>query len=69
MEQILIAWLGQYTGAGVNTDTRFDELNFDLFDEAVTVDFVQKQFNINVNKTDNWFNSVKDLIDAITTGS
>jgi hypothetical protein len=46
-------------------ETVFGDLNFDVFDEAMTVDFVGKQFQININISDVWFVTVKDLVDAI----
>jgi len=65
MEKILISWLTQYTGVAVTSTTRFADLNFDVFDEAITVDFVRQQFDINVNIQEHWFSTVKELIDAI----
>ena len=65
METILINWLSHYTGFEVHPQTKFRDLNFDLFDEAVVVDFVQKQFNVNVNQQDIWFEDVKELVNAI----
>jgi acyl carrier protein len=62
MEKILIEWLKFYTESEVTLDTSFKDLNFDIFDEAMTVDFVQKQFQINVNVSNHWFDTVKDLI-------
>jgi acyl carrier protein len=70
METILINWLKNYVGLlDITLSTEFDELNFDILDEAITVDFVQKQFGVNVNKKDLWFNSVKDLVNAISPGT
>lgn len=69
MEKILTDWLSEYTQTTVDRDTRFTDLNFDIFDEAMTVDFVQKQFRVNVNIANDWFATVKDLIDAIASGS
>lgn len=69
MEKILTEWLSSYTGCSVNFETKFKDLNFDLFDEAMTVDFVAKNFQTNVNTSNVWFDSVKDLIDAIAAGS
>lgn len=65
MEKILIDWLTHYTNTGVTLSTVFEDLNFDIFDEAMTVDFVDKQFKININTSNVWFLTVKDLIDAI----
>lgn len=67
MEKILIDWLTHYTNTGVTLNTVFEDLNFDVFDEAMTVDFVDKQFRININTSDVWFSTVKDLIDAIAS--
>lgn len=69
MEKILINWLVNYTQTAVDRDTCFADLNFDTFDEAMTVDFVQKQFEVNINIANDWFVSVKDLIDAIAARS
>ena len=69
METILISWLEAYTGHSVSKDTTFDSLNFDIFDEAVVVDFVKSQFGANVNKQEQWFKSVKDLLDEIASGT
>ena len=66
MEKILINWLSEYTNIQVDCDTTFKELNFDIFDEAVVVDFVKKTFNKNVNIHEIWFEKVGDLINAIT---
>ena len=65
MEKILLDWLKNYTNSDITLDTVFRDLNFDIFDEAVVVDFVNKQFKININISDVWFVTVKDLIDAI----
>jgi acyl carrier protein len=67
MEKILIDWLKNYTNSDVTLDTVFSNLNFDIFDEAMTVDFVNKQFQINVNVSDVWFVTVKDLTNAIAS--
>jgi acyl carrier protein len=67
MEKILIDWLKNYTNSDVTLDTVFSNLNFDIFDEAMTVDFVNKQFQINVNVSDVWFVTVKDLTDAVAS--
>ena len=69
METILINWLKEYTGTEVSSNTKFTELNFDLFDEAVVVDFAEKQFNTNVNRKNVWFSTVKELIDVIAHSS
>ena len=67
MEKILIDWLKNYTNSDVTLDTVFSNLNFDIFDDAMTVDFVNKQFQINVNVSDVWFVTVKDLTDAVAS--
>jgi hypothetical protein len=69
METILLTWLSSYVGKSVVPSTSFAELCFDIFDEAVTVDFVEMQFGVNVNKQETWFVNVQELLDAITTGS
>jgi acyl carrier protein len=65
MEKILIDWISEYIGIPITMDSKFQNLNFDLFDEAIVVDFVQKTFNVNVNIREDWFDTVKDLIDEI----
>lgn len=66
MEKILIEWLEHYTQCSdINNNTKFVTLNFDVFDEAMTVDFVNRQFGINVNTQEQWFDTVDDLIRAI----
>jgi acyl carrier protein len=67
MEKILIDWLKNYTNNDVTLETVFSNLNFDIFDEAMTVDFVNKQFQIDINISDVWFVTVKDLTDAIAS--
>jgi acyl carrier protein len=67
MEKILIDWLKNYTNSDVTLETVFSNLNFDIFDEAMTVDFVNKRFQININISDVWFVTVKDLTDAIAS--
>ena len=67
MEKILIDWLKNYTNSEVKSNTEFDNLNFDIFDEAMTVDFVNKQFQIDINISDTWFVTVKDLLDAVAS--
>jgi acyl carrier protein len=67
MEKILIDWLKSYTNSDVTLETVFSNLNFDIFDEAMTVDFVNKKFQININISDVWFVTVKDLTDAIAS--
>ena len=67
MEKILIDWLKNYTNSDVTLETVFSNLNFDIFDEAMTVDFVNKRFQIDINISDVWFVTVKDLTDAIAS--
>jgi acyl carrier protein len=67
MEKILIDWLKNYTNSEIKSNTEFGNLNFDIFDEAMTVDFVNKQFQIDINISDTWFVTVKDLLDAIAS--
>ena len=69
MEEILITWLKNYTETEVSLDTEFSNLNFDIFDEAVVVDFVQKNFNVNINKRELWFKTVNELCKEIANGS
>jgi acyl carrier protein len=67
MEKILINWLQTYTGVdNITPTTTFESLRFDIFDQAVTVDFIQKTFNKNANQHDLWYLTVKDLINAIS---
>lgn len=66
MEKILIDWLETYTGVtGINLDTKFIDLNFDLFDEAMTVDFIQKKFNKSVNLKI-WYSDIQELVNDIS---
>lgn len=66
METILIDWLKFYTQVDTITkDTTFADLNYDLFDEAMTIDFVLKTFEVNININEEWFNTVGDLLSAI----
>jgi acyl carrier protein len=69
MEEILITWLKNYTETEVSLDTEFSNLNFDIFDEAVVVDFVQKNFNVNINKRELWFKTVNELCKEIANCS
>ena len=69
MEKILKDWLAFYCRCEISSHTRFDDMNFDIFDQAMTVDFVQKQFGVDVNLHDNWFETVGDLCDVIATRS
>jgi acyl carrier protein len=69
MEKILIDWLSEYTQYPVNQNTKFTDLNFDIFDQAMTVDFVQQRFQIDVNKSEIWFDTVRDLINFIAVES
>lgn len=68
MEKILIDWLEFYIDIkGISLTTKFVDLNYDLFDEAMTVDFVMKTFKVNVNTNNTWFETVGDLVNAIGT--
>jgi hypothetical protein len=68
MEKILIDWLEFYTGAtDISLDTAFVDLRYDLFDEAMTVDFVMKTFKVNVNTDNTWFQTVGELVNAVST--
>jgi acyl carrier protein len=69
MEKILISWLSSYVGVDIEKTTTFKELNFDIFDEATVVDFVYSKFKINVNVKEEWFNTVEDLLNAISNSS
>jgi acyl carrier protein len=69
MEKILISWLKMYVGAEISTSTCFSDLNFDIFDQAVVVDFVQQNFKCNINKTEEWYKTVKELLDAIAAST
>jgi hypothetical protein len=67
MEKILISWLQAYTGVdNITLNTTFESLRFDIFDQAVTVDFIQKIFNKNANQSDLWYLTVGDLINAVS---
>jgi hypothetical protein len=67
MEKILIDWLEGYTNrADILLTTTFADLYYDLFDEAMTVDFVMKTFKVNVNTNNTWFQTVGELINAIS---
>ena len=66
MEKILIDWLENYTQCTkLKGETKFSNLNFDVFDEAMTVDFVSQKFGVNINTSEQWFDTVDDLIRAI----
>ena len=69
MEKILISWLSSYVGVDIEKTTTFKELNFDIFDEDTVVDFVYSKFKINVNVKEEWFNTVEDLLNAISNSS
>lgn len=67
MEKILIQWLVSYTNVkDITLDTKFSELNFDLFDQAQTVKFIKDKFNLDANKQEIWPKTVKDLINDIS---
>ena len=55
METILINWLKDYsTISDITIETKFIDLNFDLFDQAMTVDFIKETFNKNINQREKW---------------
>ncbi len=67
MEKILIDWLIQYTEvSAIDPDTKFSDLNFDIFDEAMTVDFIKETFNKNINQSEKWYITVGELINDIS---
>lgn len=66
MEKILINWLKDYTLIdNISIDSKFDDLNFDLFDQAMTIDFVEKTFNKNINGNTHWYNTIRELLNDI----
>lgn len=66
MEKILIDWLESYTKVqGVTVDTKFIDLQFDLFDEAMTMNFVYQRFKKKVNPNV-WFSTVGEMLNAIS---
>ena len=66
MEKILINWLQDYTLVDkISIDTKFNDLNFDLFDQAMTIDFVEKTFNKNINVNAQWYNTIRELLNDI----
>lgn len=66
MEKILIDWLESYTKVqGITVSTKFADLNFDLFDEAMTMNFVYQQFKRKVNPPV-WFTTVGEILDVIS---
>lgn len=70
MEKILIDWLCMYTGVnGITPQTCFDDLRFDIFDEAMTVYFIKHTFSVNVNRKETWFYNIQELLDATVANS
>lgn len=65
MEEILINWMSEYVGVTVDKTTRFADLNFDLYDEAVVCHWVKQQFDVNVNLTNKWYETVEELCNNI----
>lgn len=65
MEEILINWLSDYTGTIVTKSTKFSELNFDLYDEAVVCHWVKQKFNANINLNNRWYETVEELCNNI----
>jgi|688.fasta_scaffold319685_2 acyl carrier protein len=67
METILINWLKDYsTISYITIETKFIDLNFDLFDQAMTVDFIKQTFNKNINQREKWYITVGELINDIS---
>jgi acyl carrier protein len=67
METILINWLKDYsTISDITIETKFIDLNFDLFDQAMTVDFIKETFNKNINQREKWYITVGELINDIS---
>jgi acyl carrier protein len=67
METILINWLKDYsTISYITIETKFIDLNFDLFDQAMTVDFIKETFNKNINQREKWYITVGELINDIS---
>lgn len=67
METILINWLREYTMiTNITLETKFDELNFDLFDQAMITDFVEQTLNKNINRKETWYNTVRELINDLS---
>jgi hypothetical protein len=67
METILINWLKDYsTISDITIETKFIDLNFDLFDQAMTVDFIKQTFNKNINQREKWYITVGELINDIS---
>lgn len=67
METILINWIKEYsTVTSVSVETTFADLNFDLFDQAMTVDFVKRTFNKNINRRENWYTTVGELVNELS---
>ena len=67
METILINWLKDYSIiSDITIETKFIDLNFDLFDQAMTVDFIKETFNKNINQREKWYITVGELINDIS---
>lgn len=67
MEKILINWLKEYTTVvDITVKTKFSDLKFDLFDQAMAVDFIKQKFNKNINLKENWYTTVGELLDDIS---
>jgi hypothetical protein len=67
MEKILIDWLKEYTTVfNITVETRFSDLNFDLFDQAMTIDFIKQTFKKNINRREDWYMTIKELLDDIS---
>lgn len=67
METILINWLKEYsTVMDITPETKFDELNFDLFDQAMMIDFVERTLSKNINRKETWYSTVGELINDLS---
>jgi hypothetical protein len=66
MESFL-TWLSRYTGYTVDYSTRFASLNWQLFDDAVALDWLHKNYGISPETYDQdlWFDTVGEMIDWI----
>ena len=65
MAEILINWLSDYVGTTVDKTTKFADINFDLYDEAVVCQWVKENLNVNINLNDQWYETVEDLCNNI----
>jgi len=66
ISNLLIDWLQSYTGMNkIEYNVLFSDLKFDIFDEAVFIDFVFKKFNVDINQKGSWFQSLDQVTLAI----